>query len=76
MVFVLGVIGWITQLIVEASRHRRYHATMILCMLRDHPLFTNINVVGLAASHPAACDALVKYACKYIYIYTWNIVIK
>jgi hypothetical protein len=76
MTFVLGVVGWITQLVVDASVHQRYIATHLLQTLKTHPLFINVTTVGLVSSHPTACDALAKYTRKYIYIYTWNIIIK
>jgi hypothetical protein len=76
MTFVLGVVGWITQLVVDASVRQHYIATHLLQTLKTHPLFIDVTTVGLVSSHPAACDALAEYAHKYIYIYTWNIVIK
>jgi hypothetical protein len=65
----LGGVGWITQLIVDAARRKRYYATQILQMLKGHPLFRNVNVVGLVTSHPAACAALAKYARKFILLF-------
>jgi hypothetical protein len=59
---ILGVAAWITQLVVDKTVRRRYIATHLLQTLKDHPLFQNVTVVGLASSHPAACSALAKYA--------------
>ena len=69
---VLGVVGWITQLVVNITVRKRYIATHLLQTLKNHPLFSNVSVVGLVSSHPAACDALAKYACRFIYIRYWK----
>lgn len=63
----LDVAGWITQLVVDKNFRRRYIATHLLQTLKDHDLFQNVTVVGLASSHPAACNALAKYAGKSLY---------
>ncbi|KAG2135116.1 hypothetical protein DEU56DRAFT_981205 [Suillus clintonianus] len=57
-----GVVGWITQLVVDKSLRRRYIATQLLQTLKVHPLFQRVTAVGLVSSHPAACTALAKYA--------------
>ncbi|KAG1746958.1 hypothetical protein EDB19DRAFT_1848448 [Suillus lakei] len=56
-----GVVGWITQLVVDRSLRKRYIATQLLQTLKAHPLFQSVTAVGLASSHPAACTALAKY---------------
>ena len=62
----IGVVGWITQLVVDASIRKRYVATRLLQTLKDHPLFYDITAIGLGSSHPAACDALAKYTSKHL----------
>ncbi|KAF8496764.1 hypothetical protein F5888DRAFT_1614366, partial [Russula emetica] len=57
-----GVVGWVTQLVVDPSVRRRYIATCLLQTLKFHPLFRDITAIGLVSSHPAACAALSKYA--------------
>jgi len=57
-----GVVGWITQLVVEKNVRKRYIATQLLQTLKSHPLFQRVTLVGLVSSHPAACNALAKYA--------------
>ena len=57
-----GVVGWVTQLVVDNAFRRRRVATTILRSFKTHPLFENVSVVGIASSHPAACDVLTKYA--------------
>ena len=61
-----GVVGWVTQLVVHASVRRRYIATQLLQTLKTHPLFYDITAIGLVSSHPAACNALSKYASKHL----------
>jgi hypothetical protein len=61
---ILDIVGWITQLVVDKSVRKRYIATQLLQTLKDHNLFRNVTVVGLVSSHPAACNALAKYAGK------------
>ncbi|KAG1900713.1 uncharacterized protein F5891DRAFT_1031492 [Suillus fuscotomentosus] len=41
---------------------RRYIATQLLQALKFHALFSDVNIVGLASSHPVSCNALAKYA--------------
>ena len=60
-----GVVGWVTQLVVDAGVRKRYIATSLLQTLKIHPLFCDITAIGLVSSHPAACDALSKYASKH-----------
>jgi hypothetical protein len=61
-----GVVGWVTQLVVDASVRKRYIATLLLQTLKIHPLFYDITAIGLVSSHLAACNALSKYASKHI----------
>ena len=61
-----GVVGWVTQLVVDASFRRCYIATSLLQTLKIHPLFGDITAIGLVSSHPAACIALSKYASKHL----------
>ena len=68
------VVGWITQLVVDKTTRRRYIATMLLQALKAHPLFSNVTVVGLVSSHPAACHALAKYAGKHKYTHIYHII--
>ena len=56
--------GWVTQLVIDALVRKRYIATQLLQTLKTHPLFSNVTAVGLVSSHPAARDALSKYASK------------
>ena len=63
-----GVVGWITQLVFDATARKCYIATQLLQTLKLHPLFCNVTTVGLVSSHPAACYALAKYACKLFYL--------
>ncbi|KAG1746511.1 hypothetical protein EDB19DRAFT_1894246 [Suillus lakei] len=55
-------IGWVTQLVVDEAVRQRYVATQLLQTLKVHAPFSHINIVGLVSSHPAACNALAKYA--------------
>lgn len=57
-----GVVGWITQLVVDSRVRKRYIATHLLQTLKTHDLFQSITAIGLVSSHPAACNALAKYA--------------
>lgn len=61
-----GVVGWVTQLVVDTSFHRHHIATLLLQTLKTHPLFCNITAIGLVSSHPAACNALSNYASKHL----------
>ncbi|KIK47488.1 hypothetical protein CY34DRAFT_8883 [Suillus luteus UH-Slu-Lm8-n1] len=54
-------VGWVTQLVVDRRVRRRYIATQLLQALKFHTLFSHVNIIGLASSHPAACNALMKY---------------
>ncbi|KAG1731980.1 uncharacterized protein EDB91DRAFT_1152670 [Suillus paluster] len=62
-----GVVGWITQLVVDMSVRKRYIATQLLQTLKVHPLFQGVTAVGLVSSHPAACSALAKYSDVGVY---------
>lgn len=55
-------VGWVTQLVVHKAVCRCYIATQLLQALKFHVLFSDVNIVGLASSHPASCNALAKYA--------------
>ncbi|KAG1777586.1 hypothetical protein EV702DRAFT_1197205 [Suillus placidus] len=55
-------VGWVTQLVVDEQVHQRYIATQLLQAFKFHTLFFGVNIVGLVLSHPAACNALAKYA--------------
>ncbi|KAG1868786.1 hypothetical protein C8R48DRAFT_771555 [Suillus tomentosus] len=59
-------VGWVTQLVVHKAVRRRYIATQLLQALKFHALFSDVNIVGLASSHPASCNALAKYAAASI----------
>jgi len=61
------LVGWVTQLVVDKSFRRRYIATQLLQTLKSNPLFASATVVGLASSHPAACNVLAKYASANLY---------
>ena len=56
----VGVVGWVTQLVVSRGARRQYIATHLLQLLRTHPLFKSVNSVGLVSSHPASCNGLSK----------------
>ncbi|KAI0676064.1 hypothetical protein C8Q78DRAFT_1104353 [Trametes maxima] len=53
-----GYVGWVTQLIVEAGHRRRRIATTMLQMLKQESWFEDVTVMGIASSHPAACNSL------------------
>lgn len=55
-------IGWVTQLVVDEAVRQRYIATQLLQTLKVHAPFSRISIIGLVSSHPAACNALAKYA--------------
>ncbi|KAF9475129.1 hypothetical protein BDN70DRAFT_865310 [Pholiota conissans] len=57
-----GIVGWITQLVVDASHRRRGIATRLVRELKSHPLFSDVTAVGLASSHPASVRVLTKYS--------------
>ncbi|KAG2147806.1 uncharacterized protein EDB93DRAFT_1240545 [Suillus bovinus] len=59
-------VGWVTQLVVDKAVRQCYIATQLLQTLKFHTLFSSVNIVGLASSHPAACNALAKYAAANI----------
>lgn len=61
-IMVKNKVGWVTQLVVHKAVHRRYIATQLLQALKFHALFSDVNIVGLASSHPVSCNALAKYA--------------
>jgi len=56
------VVGWVTQLVVEKTHRRRYIATTLLQTLKAHEWSSKLTVFGLASSHPAAVNALVKFS--------------
>ncbi|OJA17315.1 hypothetical protein AZE42_04137 [Rhizopogon vesiculosus] len=60
-------VGWVTQLVVDKSVRKRYIATQLLQTLKFHSLFASVKAVGLVSSHPAACNALAKYASANFY---------
>ncbi|PIL23435.1 hypothetical protein GSI_14746 [Ganoderma sinense ZZ0214-1] len=51
-------IGWITQLVVDANERRKRIATSLLQGLAASSWFTDITMVGVASTHPAACNAV------------------
>ncbi|KAG1847646.1 hypothetical protein DFJ58DRAFT_663154 [Suillus subalutaceus] len=59
-------VGWVTQLVVDEAVRQCYITTHLLQTLKCHALFSRVNIVGLISSHPAACNALVKYAAANI----------
>ncbi|KAG1805434.1 uncharacterized protein BJ212DRAFT_1248843, partial [Suillus subaureus] len=59
-------VGWVTQLVVNEAVHQHYITTHLLQALKCHTLFTHVNIIGLVSSHPAACNALAKYAAANI----------
>ncbi|KAG2140439.1 hypothetical protein BD769DRAFT_1350019 [Suillus cothurnatus] len=52
----------VTQLVVDKQVCQCYIATQLLQSLKLHVLFSRVYIVGLVSSHPAACNALAKYA--------------
>jgi len=64
-----GVVGRITQLVVDSHVHKQYIATQLLQTLKAHPLFQHVTAVGLVSSHPVACNALAKYAGTFTHVY-------
>lgn len=64
-----GVVGWVTQLVVDVAVRKRYIATHLLQTLKSHPLFYNVTAIGLVSSHPAAVAALTKYSSKSLVYY-------
>ncbi|KAG2142816.1 uncharacterized protein EDB93DRAFT_1088480 [Suillus bovinus] len=59
-------VGWVTQLVVDKAVRQHYIATQLLQTLKFHTLFSSVNIVGPASSHPAACNVLAKYAAANI----------
>jgi hypothetical protein len=57
-------VGWVTQLVVDKQVHQHYIATQLLQCLKFHALFSDVDIVGLVSSHPAACNTLAKFAGK------------
>jgi hypothetical protein len=57
-------VGWVTQLVVDKQVRQHYIATQLLQCLKFHDLFSDVDIVGLVSSHPAACNALAKFAGK------------
>ncbi|KAI0633814.1 hypothetical protein C8Q77DRAFT_814120 [Trametes polyzona] len=54
-----GCVGWVTQLVVEHEHRRRHIATNMLQTLKQHhPWFDDVIIMGIASSHPAACNSL------------------
>jgi hypothetical protein len=72
--YYVGVVGWVTQLVVDAAVRRRYIATHLLQTLKSHQLFYNVTAIGLVSSHPAAVAALTKYSSKSLVYYPFPIV--
>jgi len=52
------IILWITQLVVHTDHRKRGIATSMARMLKDHPDCAKATIVGIASSHPAACNTL------------------
>ena len=61
-----GVVGWVTQLVVDTSVCKHYIATQLLQAFKINKLFSDITAIGLVSSHPAACNVLSKYASTYL----------
>ena len=55
---VVETVGWVTQLVVDASERRKCIATSLLRGLAASPWFSGITMMGVASTHPAACNAL------------------
>nr|VWO95802.1 ATP-dependent RNA helicase mak5 (EC [Ganoderma boninense] len=51
-------IAWITQLVVDANERRKRIATSLLQGLAASSWFTDVTMVGVASTHPAACNAV------------------
>jgi hypothetical protein len=59
-----GMVGWVTQLVVDVEVRRQRIATDLLKKLRTDESFANVTAMGLASSHPASCTALATCASK------------
>ena len=64
LIFSIGKVGWVTQLVVDTTVRKRYVATQLLQTLKRHAIFQDVTAIGLVSSHPAAVNALTKYSCK------------
>ena len=63
--FLLGTVGWVTQLVVSLYQCQHYIATSLLQLLKESPIFQRITAIGLVSSHLAACHMLAKYICMW-----------
>ncbi|KAG1836467.1 hypothetical protein DFJ58DRAFT_719089 [Suillus subalutaceus] len=54
------------ELVVDEQVYQCYIATQLLQSLKFDALFSCVDIVSLVSSHPAACNALVKYAAANI----------
>ena len=65
--FTIGIVGWITQLVVDINLCKRYVVTSLLQLLKSHVLFETVMAFGLVSSYPVACHTLAKLACIYCF---------
>ncbi|KAH9941561.1 hypothetical protein B0H21DRAFT_696827, partial [Amylocystis lapponica] len=54
--------GDVMQLVVDTNQRKRYIATNLLQNVKHHPWFAPVTIIGVASSHPAACNAVAKVA--------------
>ena len=64
---VVETVGWVTQLVVAASERRKRIATNLLRGLAASPWFSGVTMMGVASTHPAACNALCNMLGKSTY---------
>ncbi|KAI0352901.1 hypothetical protein OH77DRAFT_1408106 [Trametes cingulata] len=55
-----GSVGWVTQLVVHGHYRRRHIATTMLRQLKGYPWIDDVTIMGIASSHPAACNSVVN----------------
>ncbi len=51
---------------MDKKQRKRYITTTLLQQLKAHSLFEDISIIELVSSHPAACNALAKFARKFL----------
>ncbi|KAJ3542325.1 hypothetical protein NM688_g5979 [Phlebia brevispora] len=56
------IVVWVTQLVVHSQYRRRHIATGMLGSIRSTEWFRPVTIIGIASTHPAACNTLANLA--------------
>jgi hypothetical protein len=63
-----GIVGWITQLVVDKRVCKHYMMTQFLQTLKAHLLFQNVTVVGLVTEVSSSCVQCFGKICIMVFI--------